>query len=186
MLCFAHVSTIIVFAVYALIQPFVRICLLNANPQDLPASAVLLGICVSAYLLITAFMVMPIYGLSLSFQEAIVEIVLLLAYTQAALRIGAHPERYMQTVSALAGTGVIIGMLALPLAYSLYKSTVYGGANAPILFAYILVFAWLLVVYGHIYRHALSTGLFTGVLVGLGYIILTSVVIESVFPSPEL
>jgi hypothetical protein len=42
------------------------------------------------------------------------------------------------------------------------------------------------VVYGHIYRHALSTGLVIGVLVGLGYIILTSVVIDAVFPSPEL
>jgi hypothetical protein len=161
-------------------------CLLNANPQDLPASAVLLGICLGAYLLVTTFMVMPIYGFSLSLREAIVEVVLLVAYTQAVLRIGAHPERYTQTVSALAGAGVIIGLLALPLAYSLYGSAFQGTSNAPTLFAYVLVFAWMLVVYGHIYRHALSTGLFSGMLVGLGYIILTSMVIESVFPSPEL
>jgi hypothetical protein len=173
--------------VYALIQPFVRLCFLNANPQDLPASAVLLGLTLSAYLLVTAFMVMPLYGLSLSFREAIVEVVLLVAYTQVVLHIGAHPERYTQTVSALAGAGVIIGLLALPLAYSLYNSALRGTTNAPLLlFAYVLVFAWMLVVYGHIYRHALSTGLFIGVLVGLGYIILTSVVIESAFPSPEL
>jgi hypothetical protein len=172
--------------VYALIQPFVKICLLNANPQDLPISAMLLGLTLGAYLLITMFMIMPVGGLSLSLQEAILESALLLAYTHVALRLSAHPERYLQTVSALAGTSVIIGILALPLAYSLYNSALYGHSSAPALIAYVLVYAWLLVVYGHIYRHALSTGLVIGVLVGLGYIILTSVVIDAVFPSPEL
>lgn len=146
----------------------------------------LLGLTLGAYLLMTMLMIMPVGGLSLSIREAVLEIALLLAYTHIALRLSAHPGRYTQTVSALAGTGVIIGMLALPLAYALYKSALYGNSNALVLFAYILVFAWLLVVYGHIYRHALSTGLLIGVLVGLGYVILTSVVIEAVFPSPAL
>jgi hypothetical protein len=185
MLC-ACINTRSFQVVYALIQPFVKICLLNANPQDLPASATLLGITLGAYLLITMFMIMPVEGLSLSIQEAVLESALLLAYTHVALRLSAHSERYVQTVSALAGTGVIIGMLALPLAYSLYRSALYETSSALTLIAYVLVFAWLLVVYGHIYRHALSTGLLIGVLVGLGYIVLTSVVVEAVFPSPNL
>ncbi len=167
--------------VYALIKPFVSLCLLNANPQDLPASTSLLGITLGAYMLITALIALPLYGFGLGVLQAILEIALLLAYTWAALQLSRHPERYAQTVSALAGTGAIIGMLALPLVYSLLRSAPSGGVDQPTLFIYLLIFAWLLVVYGHIYRHALSSGLLVGMLVGFGYVVVSSAVIESVF-----
>jgi hypothetical protein len=172
-------------AIQGLIQPFFRLCLLNANPQDLPASTVLLGISLSAYLLVTTLVAVPVYGWGSSVLQAILEIALLLGYTRLALQTISHPERYTQTVSALAGAGVIIGVLALPLAYSLYSSASPGNVDSLTLFAYLLVFAWLLVVYGHIYRHALSSGMLIGVLVGFGYVVLTSIVIESVFSLPQ-
>lgn len=169
---------------YALISPFVRLCLLNASPQDLPASTVLLALCLSADALVTTLIAMPVYSFSLSVTQAMVEISLLLGYTGIALRIRANPERYVQTVSALAGVGVIIGVLALPLVYSLFRSASHGSADPFALFVYLMAFAWLLVVYGHIYRHALSTGMVMGVLVAFGYVMLTSLAIEAVFPMP--
>ncbi|MGH8502192.1 MAG: hypothetical protein ACREVE_06910 [Gammaproteobacteria bacterium] len=168
---------------YALIKPFVRLCLLDANPQDLPASMLLLALCLAGYLAITTLIAVPVYGFGISLLQGFIEILLLLAYTQIALQIRARPERYVQTVIALAGAGVIIGAVGLPLIYSLYRSVQMGGVNSLTLLSYLLVLGWLLVVYGHIFRHALSTGRPFGVLVGFGYIVLTSVVIESLFPS---
>jgi hypothetical protein len=173
------------YVVYALIKPFISLCLLNANPQDLPASTPLLIITLGAYLLVTVVMAMPIYGLGLSILQAILEVALLLGYTRLALQVSRRPERYLQTASALAGTGVIIGVLALPLVYSLSRAAAYGDVNSLTLPAYLLILAWLLVVYGHIYRHALSTGLLIGMLVGFGYVVVSSVVIESVFAPPS-
>jgi hypothetical protein len=102
------------------------------------------------------------------------------------LQIRANPERYVQTVSALAGAGVVIGVLALPLVYSLFSSASHGNADSFALFAYLMAFAWLLVVYGHIYRHALSIGMAMGVLVAFGYVMLTSLAIETLFPTQGL
>jgi hypothetical protein len=172
--------------VYVLIKPFVGLCLLNANPQDLPASTTLLGISLAAYSLVTALMAIPVYGLGLSILQSILEIVLLLGYTRLALQLSARPERYTQTVSALAGAGVIIGTLALPVVYSLFRSAPSGSLDPLTMLAYMLILAWLLVVYGHIYRHALSTGMLIGVLVGFGYVLVSSIVIESVFVPPDL
>ncbi|MBA2491442.1 MAG: hypothetical protein ACR2KU_01185 [Gammaproteobacteria bacterium] len=168
---------------YALIKPFVRLCLLNANPQDLPASTLLLALCLAGYLTITTLIALPVYGFGVSLVQGFIEILLLLAYTQLVLQVRARPERYLQTVTSLAGTGVIIGVLGMPLIYSLYRSAQAGSVSSLTLLSYLLVLGWLLVVYGHIFRQALSIGRPFGVLIGFGYIVLTSIVIESLFPS---
>ena len=173
--------------VYALIKPFVNLCLLNSDPQDLPVSATLLWLTLSSYLLISIVLALPVYGLSMSILQALIEVGLLITYTSIVLQTTAHPERYTQTLSALAGTGVIFGLLALPLVYSIYSSaSVDGTADILTLFAYLLILAWLLVVYGHVFKHALSSGIFVGLLVGLGYILLTSLIIDTILPVPDL
>lgn len=170
--------------VYALIQPFLRLCLLNANPQDLPASAPLLRTTLGAYLLMSALTAAPFYGTLPSIAAAIADVALLAGYAWLALRSQGRMGRYVQTLSALAGAGVIIGVLTLPVTYILYRSGASGGNDA-LLFVQLLILMWLLAIYGHIYRHALSTGLFTGVLVSLGWIFVTSLVIQSLFPLPQ-
>ncbi len=172
---------------YALIKPFVDLCLLNAGPQDLPASELLVAFTLILYFLVSTILALPIYGLSGSLFQAVLDVGFLTAYTRVVLQLTMHLERYAQTLSALAGGGVVFGVLSLPLVYSIYKSSL-GAANADALtlLAYLLVLAWLLVVYGHIFRHALSSGLFIGMLVGLGYILLTSVIIDIIVPAPGM
>lgn len=170
--------------VYALIQPFVRLSLLNANPQDLPASAPLLRTVLGAYLLMSALTAAPFYGTMPSLLAAGVDVSLLAGYAWVALRARSHQERYVQTLISLAGVGVIIAVLTLPVTYMLYSSGATGGSDV-VLFAQVLIFIWLLAAYGHIYRHALSIGLFGGVLVSLGWIFVTSLVIQALFPLPE-
>jgi hypothetical protein len=168
--------------VYALIKPFVDICLLNIKPQDLPASSRLLLITLLAYYLVGIALSMPVYGFAMSTMEAALEVFMLVAYTRIVLTLNAHGVRYHQTLTALAGAGAVLGLVALPLSYSVLQPvTAYGSANALTVFAYLLLMGWLLIVYGHIFRHALSSGLGLGMLVGLGYIVLSTLAIESLF-----
>jgi hypothetical protein len=169
--------------VYALIDPFVRLCLLNAKPQDLPASALLLRTTLGAYLLMSALTAAPVYDPASSIVAAFIDVGLLAGYAWIALQSRAHAERYVQTLSALAGCGVVVGALSLPLMHFIYQSGELGGGDA-LLFVQLLILVWLLAIYGHIYRHALSTGLFIGVLVSLGWIFLTSLFIQALFPLP--
>jgi hypothetical protein len=168
--------------VYALIKPFVDICLLNTKPQDLPASSRLLLSTLTVYYLVGIALSVPVYGFGVSTLEAALEVFMLAAYTHVVLRLNGRGARYHQTLGALAGTGAVLGLVALPLSYSVLQSVAaHGSANALTVFAYLLLMGWLLIVYGHIYRHALSSGLGLGMLVSFGYIVLSTLMIESLF-----
>ncbi len=169
--------------VYALVKPFVRLCLLNAKPQDLPTSALLLRTTLGAYLLMSALTAAPVYDPASSIVAAFMDVGLLAGYAWIVLRARARAERYVQTLSALAGSGVVVGALSLPLMHLMYQSSELGRGDT-LLFVQLLILVWLLAIYGHIYRHALSTDLFIGVLVSLGWIFLTSLFIQALFPLP--
>jgi hypothetical protein len=172
--------------VYTLIKPFLSLCLLNSTPQDLPSSEMLLGLTLFFYLLVSVILALPFYGVSLSLMQAVLEVGILIIYTRIVLQLSAHLERYMQTLSALAGTGVIVGVMATPLAYSSQQSTGGAMSNSDMtLLAYLLITVWLLVVYGHVFRHALSSGMFVGIIVSLGYILVSSIIIDMVLPPPS-
>lgn len=170
---------------YALIKPFVSMCFFNANPQDLPASETLLGITLFAYMTVSTLLSLPLYGIGIGFIQAVLEIVLLIVYTRIVLQLAHHKERYIQTLSALAGTGVVFGLISIPLVYSLYQTIVpQSSPDMTVLRAYILILAWLVVVYGHVFRHALSSRMSVGLMVGFGYVLLTSMIINTVLPPP--
>jgi hypothetical protein len=146
----------------------------------------LLGLTLFFYLLVSVILALPFYGVSMSLMQAVLEVSILITYTRAVLQISAHIERYMQTLSALAGTGVVVGVMAIPLAYSSQQSTGGVMSNSDMtLLAYLLITVWLLVVYGHVFRHALSSGMFVGIIVGLGYILVSSIIIDMVLPPPS-
>lgn len=171
----------------ALIKPFLDICLLNANPQDLPASQALLVIALLAYGFLGLILALPMYGLRSSLLQVGVELLMLMGYTKLVLQWRAHGERYTQTLSALAGSGAILEVVAIPLAYSIYESSSGGRpTDAFTLLVYLLLVGWLLLVYGHVFRHALESRLWVGVVVGFVYIALSSVLIESLFPPPDV
>jgi hypothetical protein len=71
--------------------------------------------------------------------------------------------RLPQTLTALAGTGFIFGLLSL-----LILTRVDPGRPQPDLaLFYLILFGWSLVVDAHIYRHALSIKMNIGVLLAV-------------------
>lgn len=168
--------------VYALITPFLQLCLLNRGPQDLPASRLLLGLALTGYLLVGVAMGWPYYGLVVSVAQSLVEIGILVGFTYLVLRWRRHPGRFVQTLTALAGVGVVLGALLLPLVYSMYRAELLGESPELPALAYIAVFGWLVVAYGQIFRHALALKhLGLGILVAVAFVVLASGSIELLF-----
>ena len=95
---------------------FFEICRLNKGPQDIPASRNLLTLC----LVVIWFIVGSACGmLSQPIEKAVfagvLEVALIIIFSLALLQIRGKSERWVQMVTALAGTGIIISILALPL-----------------------------------------------------------------------
>jgi hypothetical protein len=149
-----------------LLKIFLDICLLRAKPQDLPASDSVMLAALAAYVLADVVGVLDIVSAGGALLAAAVDTLLLLAATHLALRWRHLENRATQTLSALAGCGALISLLAWAAAGLVPVQVPAEWVWAPFLLWYTLVF-------GHILRHALSISLVVGVTASILYLVLS-------------
>jgi len=143
---------------------FWGICAVKAAPQDLPASSFLLGLALLAYLVTGAVVAAFQWPLSQAILAAFLDTVFLTVLSRVLLWARMLSGRFVQTLTALAGCGAVMTVIALPLV--MWQSFVgVTDANAPTLPSWLLMIwmIWNVVVVGHILRHALSTVLPLGI-----------------------
>ena len=164
-----------------LLKLLIQICLLRAGPQALPAKPKLLARTLIAYVMVGVIALMPLLGAELAFAEALFDTVLMLALLQAALVWRGRKARFLQTATALAGTGALLGLLLLPV-----LGLADGGAEAEAFASllWLLLFGWSLAIAGHILREAFETILPVGVLAAVLYFALSFTLIELIFSGP--
>ncbi|NND58584.1 MAG: hypothetical protein HKN57_15160 [Xanthomonadales bacterium] len=149
---------------------------LRSGPQDLPGSWSLTGM-----LLAVSFGMGMYIGHTLGGENAVARSLainmLQVVAVVAMLQLRRMPERLPQTLSALAGTGIILGALAFGLLMQADPEV-----NQSLLgLAYLALVGWSLAVDAHIYRHALSINLSGGVLVAVMLLALSYIFSEVVF-----
>ncbi len=163
----------------ALIAYFWRLCRLQTAPQELPASWTLLALLLMLHVGV---------GWLLEHVAGAADSALLLAAASTAVMVvlinlllagAGHPRRAHQTLSALAGSQVLIGGVAW-LLHFLLDGAVEGGLLIPQL----LLMAWSFVVTAHILRHALSTSLGWGMVATLGYLFVSLALLGPLYQSP--
>ena len=149
---------------------------LRGGPQSLPASWPLMIFMVTAYLvqnLITGQQLEDESAATKSLLAICLQVVVLggLLYWRR------HMERFAQTLSALAGVGIIFNMITWAL---LTQSD--PTSNQPVLaLTWFAVFIWSLFVDANIYRNALSVPLAMGMLVTVLTLAVSYVLIEMLF-----
>ena len=106
--------------------------------------------------------------------SALLEVALIMVFTQALLQIRKKPERWVQTVTALSGTGIVLSLIALPIYILL---SVYGGNDvnsSPVYALGLLILAglacWNVVIMAHIFRHALEVTMLSGIILAIAYL----------------
>lgn len=144
----------------------IGICLLRAAPQDLPASrAGMLGALV-VYAAAGVLGVLDVLTFENAMLAAAVDTLLLAAVTHLVLQWRQQKNRVTQTLTALAGCGALLSLLAWGAA-----GLVREAFQPEWVWAAFLV--WYTLVFGHILRHALSITLAAGVAASLLYLILS-------------
>lgn len=149
---------------------------LRSGPQNLPASWPLAITLVAAYLvqnLITGQQMEDENAAAKSLLAICLQVIVLtgLLYWRK------HLERFPQTLSALAGVGIVFNAITWAL---LTQSN--SAVNQPLLaLAWFAVFIWRLFVYAHIYRNSLSVPLSMGMLITVLTLAASYVLIEMVF-----
>lgn len=154
----------------------IGICLLRAAPQDLPASRGAMFAALVAYAAAGLLGVLDV----LTFENAVlataVDTLLLAAATHLVLQWRHLENRLTQTLTALAGGGALLSLLA------------WGAAGlAPQAFQpewiWAVFLVWYTLVFGHVLRHALSITLAAGVAASLLYLFF-SIGVTGLFMNP--
>ena len=149
------------------------LCRLRIGPQDLPYSVGL-----ARALVLSSLSVDLLYAALLGAGEALLPRLLLstlvlLGAPWLLLAWRSRQPRYVQTLSALAGSGLLFKLAMLPLALAILgqpvPSTPEQLAPAQVLVGWLTLalLSWRLVVTGHVLRHALDLRLGLGVLLAL-------------------
>ena len=173
-------------ALKIIIQAFLEICLLRKGPQDIPASSLFFGICAGAYALSSLLLATAYQDLNNAVIVALTDSGLTILITYLLLFTVRRPQRWLQTVTALLGTGTIFSLLATPVYYAIAAPGM-GQSGNPVLG--ILIWAliiWNVIVMAHILRHALTVSFPMGILLALTYIFLVSGAIISITPERSI
>ncbi len=174
-------------AISALFDAFLRICYFRMAPQDLPASGFLLGLSLAAYTLLSLVLGYVQLPLDRAILASLLYTGMLVAYTFGLLWLRGVPQRLTQTVTALAGVGVVIGLLGLPVVMWLEHSVAVRSDDAVLAsMLWILLFLWDQLITAHVLRHALSIRFIYGFLLSIAYTWLVLSVMEIILPPEQL
>ncbi len=160
------------------LKAFLDIVLWRRGPQDLPASPVLLLLAGAGYVAVSLLQLATLdepVGAWLVF--VVVDPVLLLAGVYGLLRLFGKRERFLQTASAVLGTGAVLGLcLFLPVQWLVSALGLPPESTAAGLAALALVVVFALVT-GRIIKLATDTTLFTGVTLSMTYFLLINLLL---------
>ena len=167
-----------------LINVFVDICLLRAGPQALPASRFLLGLTLLLGLVTgTVVLVEGAGGPLPALLLQLIDLALVLGLLYLATSLSGLQARFLQTATALLGSGVLINLISMPLQLLMGDdpSTSLFGELAVLL--YLLLIPWALLVVAHVLRHAFELRLSAAMLISLGYFMVVNWLVQGLFPA---
>jgi len=147
--------------------------MLRRGPQDMPSSWALMAGLAFTYCSLAFIQVSLVAEVAPAITQAILATIILVAYVNAVLRIRNFPDRFVQTLTAFFVVGCVLTVLMLgptsalaPFLHALAENPDAQTAPQPpaiALLAYMLIGFWSLIVFGHIYRHALDVSLWMGI-----------------------
>lgn len=141
---------------YTLVRPFIEICLLRLNPQDLPYSWLLLGLALLAHTCTGALASAMLLPPGQAVLAGITGSLLLVLLTAGLLYTQQCQARLVQTLTALAGSMSLLDLAALPIT-NWWDSLHAAGLDTSLPTLLLLVLTvWNLVVAAHVLRHALQ------------------------------
>lgn len=165
-----------------LLRYFVSLCLLRVGPAEAPSSSRLLVQTLLGYLAVGWMIASLHLGGAASILSSIMDAGLLAGMAGGLLAVRGYLARFQKTLIALAGSGILLGILAWPLL--LWLSQARQAGMSPEIGSLLLVglMLWSLAVTAHIMRHALSVSFTVGALVSALYAFISIKVMSFLFP----
>jgi hypothetical protein len=166
-----------------LIQAFVEIARWRKGPEDLPASGFLLVMTLGGYVLASiATVLFYANGVADLLAQVMLDVSLMFGFFGLLLVFYKKMPRFEQTMTALLGTGILLTFAALPLIAWLRFESAETTTSIPALLMFLVVL-WSISITGHIMRRALEIPFAGGVVMAVGYFLLSVFAFARLFPA---
>lgn len=163
--------------VMILLQRFFQICLFRAGPADVPASHWLFKLVCLIYFSVGVLVSHIDHSWSVSLVASLGDTLLLLAVVWLLLYLRRLPGRFLQTATAMAGTGAMMGLLGLPVFWLYRQVEPNGQVTSLVLLLVMILMFWSLFITAHIFRNALEIRPGMAAIATIAYTILSLVVV---------
>jgi len=157
-------------------------CLLRRAPQDDPISYRALIQALSGYLLIDLVQASASSRLEVSLGMTLLDTLLMVVFVWVVLRVTSKTQRFAQTLTSLAGTGMMLGLAALPLVQQAASAHRHDEPMGSLVLGWLILLVWSITVQAHIFRHALSVRYGIGLMLAGLHTVLAIGLIEALFP----
>jgi AcrR family transcriptional regulator len=117
-----------------------------------------------------------------AFTITLTEMLVMAAFTWTVLQFAGKAARLVQTLTALAGTGAVLGVASLPLVLQTARAHQAGTLPAALVMGWLVLLAWGIAVEAHIFRHALATRYGIGLMVAGLHTVLAIGLLNMIFP----
>jgi hypothetical protein len=138
------------------IRLYTQIALLRRGPQDLPASGLLLVLTVAGYFAVSCLMSSVLPPETRWFERLLVDTLFTLLWYLLLLRLTGHPERTLQTTSAVFGFQAVLTPLLIGSEWLMRRFGEDAVWQVPLTCAGLLLFAWVIAANSHIVKAALD------------------------------
>ena len=167
------------------LQKLVAMLFLKAAPQDMsyrPSQAVRLAV---------AYWFSGVLVLETSLQPSdilasmMLSLVVLVIYTWGLLRAFGLQNRFIQTVSAIVGVGMLFNLLSWPVLLML--SVDDSGENAlPVLsLVFLMLISWEVLVKAYIFKNAIDVSMFNALLLSFALFFIAMTLSQLLFPGNQ-
>ena len=166
-----------------LAKAFWDIALWRRTPAQLPASLFLLGLVAAAAAAIevlSAFL--PPASTDRIFTRIVLSVGSPLAFAWAVLVLARRRQRFLQTGIALLGVGVLAELVLYPLGSLIHVIGSDRLEAVPLGILMLLGLIWYLLACANIWRAALESGLSIGLVISVGYLLLSIALEQQLLP----
>ena len=160
-----------------IILRYIDLCRFKAGPADIPSSNTLLQTTLLVYFLLGIAISRIDSGWSASVMTSLTETLFMVAFIGILLHFKGFQSRYKQTLTALAGAGIILNLVGFPLMIWLNQTDKLDQASSVAMLFIIALMFWSLMVIAHIFRQAINIKAGTAAMLTVVYTILSLLVL---------
>ena len=135
---------------------FVDLCLFKSGPEDLPASQSVLKITLLVYLIVSVLVGLTNTDWMISIWTGLTETIFMMLVLWLILQFRGGQARYVQTLTAMAGSQIILGLISIPILWQFYQLEEIEQPKSLAMMLIMIVLFWSLMVTAHIFRKSLD------------------------------